>query len=83
MMPDFSTHWMIKFTFHQDRSQISHYDFILGRGFLQATGMTLNYQDEVFEWDGVTVPMPAAHQAVREVEEQNERDEVKQRFVSH
>jgi hypothetical protein len=83
MMPDFSTHWMIKFTFHQDTSRNSRYDFILGRDFLQATGMTLNYQDEVFEWDGVTVPMPVACQAVQEVEEKNEGDEVKQRFVSH
>jgi hypothetical protein len=36
--------------------------------------MTLNYWDEVFKWDGMTVPMPAACQAVQEVEEQNERD---------
>ena len=34
--------------------------------------MTLNYREQVFEWDGMTVEMPIARQAVREVEIQTE-----------
>ena len=58
LLPEFSMHREVKFGFHCDDSTDSEYDFILGRDFLQHTGLILDYKEEQFVWDDLTVPMP-------------------------
>jgi hypothetical protein len=83
LLPNFSPHQIINFEFHNDtNSQNLRYDFIFGRDFLQYTRMTLNYREQVFEWDDVSVPMPVEHQAVLKVE-QSQNEGRSDRFILH
>jgi hypothetical protein len=45
--------------------------------------MMLNYQDQVFEWDDMSVPMLITYQAVIEVESHNEANDKLELFVLH
>jgi Retroviral aspartyl protease len=83
ILPDFSPHRIVSFQFHSDTSRNPRYDFILGRDFLQHTGMTLNYREQVFQWEEMSVAMPFAHRSVREVEAQNETNPNRYQFVPH
>jgi hypothetical protein len=64
-------------------SRNPRYEFIFGRDFLQHTGMTLDYHEQVFQWEEMRVPMPFVHRMVREVKTQNNLDPNRYQFVPH
>ena len=60
ILPQFTMHREVSFTFHRDDSTLEEfdYDFILGRDFLSHIGLVINYTNNTFTWDDLTVPMP-------------------------
>ncbi len=57
-LPQFTRKRQVSSTFHLfDKRNDDKYDIILGRDFLQAIGLVIDYSTSQFTWDNISVTM--------------------------